>query len=73
MRPRSIEGSRSEDLFRSKLCNIINLRHPLARLSQLIDWKHLEGHFAPTSNRARADILSFMQKHCTVIPMTDIR
>lgn len=36
-----------EELFRSKLKNIINLRHELVRLGALIDWARLEAHFAP--------------------------
>jgi transposase, IS5 family len=36
-----------EDLFRSRLTNIINMRHPLVHLSRLIDWDRLEPHFAP--------------------------
>ena len=36
-----------EDLFRSKLKNIINLRHELVRLGELMDWARLEAHFAP--------------------------
>lgn len=40
------QESGSEELFRSKLKNIINLRHELVRLSELIDWARLETHFA---------------------------
>lgn len=47
MQPRREDPSRTDDLFRSKLVNIINLRHPLVRLSQLIDWDRLERHFTP--------------------------
>jgi len=47
MKPRSKEASRTEDLFRSKLENIINLRHPLVKLAGLIDWGRLEAHFLP--------------------------
>ena len=36
-----------EELFRAKLKNIINLRHELVRLGDLIDWARLEAHFAP--------------------------
>jgi IS5 family transposase len=41
------QDSGKEELFRSKLKNIINLRHELVRLSELIDWARLETHFAP--------------------------
>jgi IS5 family transposase len=41
------QDSGMEELFRSKLKNIINLRHELVRLGELIDWGRLEEHFAP--------------------------
>jgi hypothetical protein len=41
------QDSGTEELFRSKLKNIINLRHELVRLGELIDWARLEAHFAP--------------------------
>ncbi len=41
MRPDHASVDLSEDLFRTHLKNIINLRHPLVKLSQLIDWNHL--------------------------------
>jgi IS5 family transposase len=48
MKPRpKLQDSGTEELFRSKLKNIINLRHELVRLGELIDWAHLESHFAP--------------------------
>ena len=48
MKPRvKRRDSGTEELFRSKLKNIINLRHELVRLGDLIDWGRLEAHFAP--------------------------
>jgi len=48
MKPRvKPQDSGTEELFRSKLKNIINLRHELVRLGDLIDWARLEAHFAP--------------------------
>ncbi len=41
------QDSGTEDLFRSKLKNIINLQHELVRLGELLDWARLEAHFAP--------------------------
>jgi len=41
-----------EELFRAKLKNIINLRHELVRLGDLIDWARLEAHFAPYYSKA---------------------
>ncbi len=36
---------RQDDLFHPALDQIINLRHPLVRLAQEIDWEFLAGHF----------------------------
>lgn len=48
MKPRvKPQDSGMEDLFRSKLKSIIDLRHELVRLGDLIDWGRLEAHFAP--------------------------
>jgi IS5 family transposase len=41
------QDSGVEELFRVKLKNIINMRHELVRLGELIDWARLEAHFAP--------------------------
>ncbi len=41
-----------KELFRAKLKNIINLRHELVRLGDLIDWARLEAHFAPYCSEA---------------------
>src|SRR5579862_4944708 len=47
MKPRpKPQDSGTQDLFRAKLRNIINLQHELVRLGELIDWKRLEAHFA---------------------------
>lgn len=45
MRPHSNEKNRQADLFRSQLDQIINLKHELVILGQLIDWLHLEKKF----------------------------
>ncbi len=45
-RPRP-QDSGTQELFRAKLKNIINLGHELVRLGELIDWERLEAHFAP--------------------------
>ncbi len=49
MKPkRSPQQSRQEDLFRSELCQIIDLRHPLVRLTQTVDWNRLDELFGAT-------------------------
>jgi transposase, IS5 family len=53
MKPRvKPQDSGVEELFRSKLKNIINMRHELVRLAGLIDWARLEAHFAPYYSEA---------------------
>lgn len=47
MQARRVEPSGMEDMFRSKLTSIINMKHELVRLTHLIDWERLEKHFAP--------------------------
>jgi transposase, IS5 family len=47
MKPRvKPQDSGTQDLFRAKLKNIINLRHELVRLGNLLDWQRLEEQFA---------------------------
>jgi IS5 family transposase len=46
------QESGSEELFRSKLKSIINMRHELVRLGDLIDWARLQEHFAPYYKQA---------------------
>jgi IS5 family transposase len=45
MRPKAQEASPQEDLFREKLTNLINLRHPLCRLAELMPWDELNERF----------------------------
>jgi hypothetical protein len=48
MKPRAKpQDSGTQELFRAKLINIINRRHELVRLGELIDWERLEAHCAP--------------------------
>jgi transposase, IS5 family len=45
MRPRRPESDGSDDLFRSRLSNQLDLKHPLVRLAELIDWPRFETTF----------------------------
>ena len=47
MRPKKPETTRSGDLFRARLDEIINLRHELAQLAGKIDWDWIDGEIAP--------------------------
>jgi transposase, IS5 family len=45
MRPRERRHSGEQDLFRSRLDQIIDLDHALAKLARTIDWRFLEQQF----------------------------
>src|ERR1700726_1895825 len=45
MRPRERRETGEQDLFRSRLDQIIDINHPLARLARTVDWRFLEGRF----------------------------
>ena len=44
-RPREKRETGEQDLFRSRLDQIINMKHELVRLAQAIDWPALEARF----------------------------
>ena len=45
MRPRELEDSGQNDLFRSRLDAIIDLKHALVKLAHAVDWRFLERTF----------------------------
>ena len=45
MRPRERRERGEQDLFRSRLDQVIDLKHPLVRLAGRVDWGFLEGRF----------------------------
>src|ERR1700730_2576516 len=47
MQPKKREKTRSGDLFRARLDQIINLKHELAQLAGQIDWDWIDGEIAP--------------------------
>lgn len=47
MRPSEPDPQDTDDLFRARLSQQIDLRHPLARLAGLIDWGVFENRFGP--------------------------
>ena len=47
MRPKKPETTRSGDLFRARLDQIINLKHELAQLAGQVDWDFIDGEIAP--------------------------
>src|SRR5882724_2884603 len=47
MRPRKYKTTGSNDLFRARLDQIINMKHELALLAGKIDWDWIDGEIAP--------------------------
>ena len=47
MRPKQHKTSGSNDLFRARLDQIINLKHELAQLAGKIDWGFIDAEIAP--------------------------
>ena len=47
MRPHRPDPNEPDDLFRARLSQQIDLRHPLARLAGLVDWGVFEARFGP--------------------------
>ena len=45
MRPKERRDSGQNDLFRARLDQIVDMSHPLARLTATIDWRFLEERF----------------------------
>jgi len=45
MRPRTPDDSPSPDLFRNRLENMLDQRHELFRLADLIDWQGFDAEF----------------------------
>src|SRR5215475_3087858 len=52
MRPRRPEGDPSDDLFRARLSNQLDCKHPLVRLVELIDWAGFETEFGSLYHEA---------------------
>jgi transposase, IS5 family len=45
MKPRERRETGEQELFRSRLDQIIDMEHALAKLARAIDWGFLEEHF----------------------------
>src|SRR5690349_14212630 len=52
MRPKQPKAEPQEDLFRARLENLVDPRHPLVRLAQLIDWGRFVAAFGPLYTEA---------------------
>jgi transposase, IS5 family len=47
MRPKQVAAEDQDDLFRARLENLVDRRHPLVRLAGLIDWGRFDAAFGP--------------------------
>ena len=47
MGPKSAESTHDHDLFRTELVNLIDQRHELVRLAELIDWQAFANEWSP--------------------------
>lgn len=47
MKPRPPKETKNDDLFRSRLTQIINTQHELAQLAEKIDWSHIDQQVQP--------------------------
>jgi len=57
MKPKSPSGSPNDDLFRQRLDNLIDCRHELVKLAEIIDWEALEAHWGESfSDKGRPAI-----------------
>ena len=57
MRPKQHKTTGSNDLFRARLDQIINLKHELAQLAAKVDWGFIDGEIAPLySDKGRPGI-----------------
>jgi len=55
MRPRERRESGEQDLFRSRLDQIIDMNHALVKLARAIDWRFLKKTFGAVGPAAVAD------------------
>ncbi len=62
MRPKQSPKADHDDLFRSRLDHIINMRHPLVLLAERIDWAWIEEHLTDrfADNGRPAEPVRFM-------------
>ena len=71
MRPRERRETGEQDLFRSRLDQIIDMKHPLVTLGRTVDWGFLEGRFGEVytddpGQRADAERASALP--CRILP-----
>ena len=57
MRPKKHETTRSGDLFRARLDQIINLKNELAQLAEKVDWDWIDGAHLRVVRRRRVRAL----------------
>ena len=55
MRPRERRETSEQDLFRSRLDQIIDMNHALVKLARAIDWRFLERRFGQSTPTSRVN------------------
>ena len=72
MRPRERRETSEQDLFRSRLDQIIDIKHALVKLARTIDWRFLEERFGaarrgvlPPSPAEKAPFHGHLRNHVT--------
>jgi IS5 family transposase len=58
MQPRERRETGARDLFRSRLDQIIDMKHPLVALGRTVDWEFLDGSLGRSTRMIRA------ARHC---------
>ena len=65
MRPRERSETGEQDLFRSRLDQIIDMKHALVRLGRTVNWGFLEERFGEVSAAKRSSLLTTRSRFCT--------
>ena len=53
MRPKQQDSTTQEDLFRSRLEQMLNPKHPLCILADKINWQSFASNMGPTSTKKK--------------------
>ena len=64
MRPRERRESGEQDLFRSRLDQIIDMEHALAKLARAIDWRFLEEKFGAVYKDGAGQLSRLPRRRC---------
>jgi len=63
MRPKERRDSWQSDLFKARLDQIVDLKHPLAKLARTVDWRFLEERFGAVYSDGSGHPTRWRQRH----------